>query len=333
MDILIIKLGALGDVIRTTAVLQGLKAKYRNCRIGWVTKKSSVDFLKNNDFIGKVYLMDDAEKLRQKKYDLLISLDDDYDVCELASGIRSKRIIGSYLKDGKKAYTGDSSPWFDMGLISRLGKRKADLLKARNKKTYPEIMYGILGLKYRKQEPILILSKEELDFGSKFAKSHGIKKTDAVIGVNTGAGGRWEDKKLSAKETANLIDKINNKLKAKILLFGGPEEIKRNDDIKKLAKTNVIDAGCNNSLMEFASLVNLCDVLVTSDSLALHIGVALKKKVVAFFYPTSSSEIELYGRGIKIVGKGKDYCSYKSRCDYPPKWDINEFVDAVKKLA
>jgi heptosyltransferase-2 len=84
--------------------------------------------------------------------------------------------------------------------------------------------------------------------------------------------------------------------------------------------------------MEFASLVNLCDVLVTSDSLALHIGIAMKKKVVCFFYPTSAAEIELYGRGIKIIGKGKDYCSYKAKCDYPPKWDVNEMVKAVKRL-
>nr|MBI4157106.1 hypothetical protein [Candidatus Woesearchaeota archaeon] len=91
-------------------------------------------------------------------------------------------------------------------------------------------------------------------------------------------------------------------------------------------------AGTGNSLLDFASLVNLCDVLVTSDSLAMHIGTALKKKVVAFFYVTSSAEIELYGRGIKVLGKGKSFCSYEPKCKYPPKWDIDEFVNAVKKL-
>ena len=84
--------------------------------------------------------------------------------------------------------------------------------------------------------------------------------------------------------------------------------------------------------MEFASLVNLCDVLVTSDSLAMHIGTALKKKIVACFYPTSSSEIELYNKGIKIIGKGNSYCSYRTKCAYPPKWDIDEIVTSVKQL-
>ena len=130
-----------------------------------------------------------------------------------------------------------------------------------------------------------------------------------------------------------MVDKINNEIKnSKLILFGGPEEKERNDKIKESVKTSIIDAGCGNSLMEFASLVNLCSILVTSDSLAMHIGIALKKKVVAFFYPTSKTEIELYGRGIKITGKGKDYCSYKTECDDPPKWNIDEMVDAVKKL-
>ena len=334
MQVLIIKLGAIGDVIRTTSIIQGLKSKYRNSRIDWMTKKESFDILRNNNLIEKIYLIgSNLQELKNKNYDLVISLDDEGDACKLASSVKYKKIIGAFLDNGKRVYTKDSSEWFDMGLISRFGKQKADELKAKNKKTYQQIMYGILGLKYEKQEPVLRLNDKESEFGKNFASKSNIGKKDLVIGINTGAGGRWEDKKLSVEETAELIDKLNDQIKNfKIILFGGPEEKERNENIKKSVKTKIIDAGCSNSLMEFASLVNLCNVLVTSDSLALHIGTALKKKIVVFFYPTSESEIELYSRGIKIIGKGKDYCSYKPKCAYPPKWNIGEIVDAVKKL-
>ena len=334
MEVLIIKLGAIGDVIRTTAILPGLREKYKNCRIDWVTKKESFDVLKNNKIINDVYLIDnDSNKLKHKKYDLVISLDDDFEACRLAAKIDSKKIAGAYLPNNKKTYTNDSALWFDMGLISKFGKKKADELKAKNKKTYQQIMYAILGLKYKKQEPILILNKKELDFGRKFAQKYNINKTDLVVGVNTGAGGRWEDKKLSIDRTAELIDKLNKQIKnAKLILFGGPEEKERNEKIKKIIKTSIIDAGCDNSLMEFSALVDLCNVLVTSDSLALHIGVALKKKVVAFFCPTPSAEIELYGRGIKIIPKVGCLACYKPKCEIPPKWAIDEIVGGVKKL-
>ena len=338
MEILVIKLGAIGDVIRTNAILPGLKEKYKNCKIDWLTKKESFDVLKNNNLINNAYLIENnAEKIKNNEYDLIISLDDDNEACALAAKINHKEVIGAYLDNGKRVYTQNSSLWFDMGLISKFGKEKADELKAKNKKTYQEIMYNILGLKYNKQEPMLILSNKELEFGKKFAEKNNIEGNDFVIGINTGAGGRWEDKKLGMEETAELIDKTNKEIKindknVKLLLFGGPEEKERNEKIKKTIKSKIIDAGCDNSLVEFASLVNLCNILVTSDSLALHIGTALKKKIVSCYYPTSAAEIEDYGRGIKIVGKGKDYCSYKTKCTYPAEWDIDEIVDAVRKL-
>ena len=336
MQILIIKLGAIGDVIRTTSVISGLKDRYKNCKIDWVAKKESFDVLKNNSSINRVYLADADTKnnIGGKKYDVVISLDDEDIACEIASLIDSKKIIGAFMNGGRKDYTQDSSLWFDMGLISRFGKKKADELKARNKKTYQQIIYKILGLDYKKQEPMLALNEKEINFGKKFAGKNGIRKDDFVIGINTGAGGRWEDKKLSVEKTAELIEKLNLEMnRCKIILFGGPEEKERNEKIKNLVKTKIIDAGCDNSLMEFSSLVNLCGILVTSDSLALHIGTALKKKIAVFFGPTSSAEIELYSRGIKIIPKTGCLCCYKPKCDIPPIYDVDEIVKGVKKLA
>jgi len=334
MKILIIKLGAIGDVIRTTSILSGLKSKYKDCEIDWITKKESFEILKNNRLIDKIYSIGQNldDKIKNKEYDLIINLDDGNDACKLAAEIKHKKIIGAHSHNNKRIYTEDSSLWFDMGLISKFGKQKADELKAKNKKTYQEILYQILDLEYEKQLPILILSENESSFGKKFVEKNNIKNQDLVIGINTGAGGRWQDKKLSIQKTIKLIDKLNNKINAKLILFGGSKEKERNNKIKESTKTSIIDAGCDNSLMEFASLVNLCNIIITSDSLALHIGVALKKEVVAFFYPTSSNEIELYSKGIKIIAKGNSYCSYQTKCDDPPKWDIDEIVKAAKSL-
>jgi len=222
-----------------------------------------------------------------------------------------------------------------MGLISKFGKKKADELKASNKEAYQNILFKILNVnseKYKIYEPQLILDKKNIEFAKHFSEKNNIGK-NLVIGINTGAGGRWQDKKLSIEDTIELIDKLNNELKnVKLLLFGGPEEKERNNKIKNDIKTGIIDAGCENSLLEFASLVNLCNVLVTSDSLAMHIGIALRKNIVCFFAPTSQQEIELYGRGIKILPKKGCVCCYKPKCDITPEWDIDEFVDGVKRL-
>jgi heptosyltransferase-2 len=335
MQILIIKLGAMGDVLRTTSLLKPLRGTYGKAKITWVTKKNSIPLLEKNPLVGDIVLIGNALKssLNNKVFDLVLNFDDEEKACALASQVKAKRLVGAYLKDGTFTYTDDSAAWFDMGLISKHGKVEADRRKAANKRTYQDIHFSMLGLKDPKAyPPLLIIGNREKKFALEFAKRNGIKKGDKVIGFNTGAGGRWQDKKLSIKQTVELIGKIAKKTKAKMILFGGHEESGRNKEIVEKSKVPLIDAGCNNTLRNFAALVGLCDVVVTSDSLAMHIAIALGKKVVTFFYPTSAAEIELYGRGKKIIAKGKSYCSYEAVCKHPPKWDIGEIADAAISL-
>jgi heptosyltransferase-2 len=333
MRILIIKLGAIGDVLRTTSILQGLKDKYSGCSIDWITKKGSADMLKGNKFIDNVFLIDGLKDgIKGKGYDLVISLDDEDEACRIATDIGKKKVVGAYFDGDVKKYSPDSSEWFDMGLISRFGKEKADELKKENKKTYQQIISGMLGIE--SSELVLNLDDGELKFAEKFAEKEGIGRKDLVVGLNTGAGGRWQLKKLSSEKSARLADRLHEELNAKVVLFGGQGEKERNENIKNLAKTDIIDAGCDNSLREFASLVGLCNVLVASDSLAMNIAIALKKKVVVFFGPTSSSEIEVYNRGRKVVAPIECVCCYKKTCDVKPncmdKLMVDDVFDSVK---
>jgi len=51
----------------------------------------------------------------------------------------------------------------------------------------------------------------------------------------------------------------------------------------------------------------------------MHLGIAMKKRVVALFGPTSSREIHLYGRGViirPVLGCPKSPCML-TRCDQP----------------
>lgn len=42
MKILIVKIGAIGDVLRTTSILKGLKGKYKGAEIDWLTSKNGL---------------------------------------------------------------------------------------------------------------------------------------------------------------------------------------------------------------------------------------------------------------------------------------------------
>ena len=62
MNLLIIKLGAMGDVLRMTSILKPLKERYKDAKITWVTKKSSEDLLRGNPHVDGIVLIGQAQK-------------------------------------------------------------------------------------------------------------------------------------------------------------------------------------------------------------------------------------------------------------------------------
>jgi heptosyltransferase-2 len=329
-SILILKTAALGDVLRTTSILPGLVARYRDTRVTWVTAPAAADLVRTHPLVATVETVDVAspasveelsKKLAGVRWTRAISLDDERPLCQLASALDVERLTGAFLDPrGERAYTPDSAPWFDMGLISRFGKETADRLKVENQASHPRIYAEMLGIPMGK--PALVLPEGSRAFGKSFAARHALHARGAVIGLNTGAGGRWVSKQLSVERTIELAETLHIELAGRctFLVMGGEPEVERNRAIvaglsRSTARPAFVDGGCDNSLLDFAALVAECDLVVTSDSLALHMAIAQNVRVVAFFAPTSAAEIELYGRGEKVVSTAPDYCSYKADAD------------------
>ncbi len=60
------------------------------------------------------------------------------------------------------------------------------------------------------------------------------------------------------------------------------------------------------NLSQYMDWINSCRLLVTNDSLGLHIALALRKKVVVLYGPTNPNETYFYGRG-EVVYPNVDY--------------------------
>jgi len=322
MRIAIIKLGALGDVVRTTVLLRPLHRRYPGCQIWWYTCAIARPLLEPNPWISRLISIEtcstpDAEA---EAFDLVICLDDEKGAGVLCASLPAKDRFGAYWDGAKMRYTPSSRAWFDMGLLNRDADGSlstANCLKAQNPKTYPQILFDMLHLtsfSSDESEPTLPLDMAEESWAQDFAHRHHLGSSEFKIGLNTGAGSRWINKQLSIPMTLRLIDTLGRKPGRPLLLLGGPEETERNQQIFQRTTIPLINTGTNNSLSRFISIINLCDAIVTSDSLALHIAAALKKKVIAFFGPTSAPEIEFYGRGIAWMPRQKCQCFYRPHC-------------------
>lgn len=310
--ILIIKLDATGDVLRTTAILPALKRAYPKSHITWITKKNAKELFANNPFVDELFFFEDNDTIAHlmiEKFNVLIHPDASPVSASLAT-IANAEIKKGFILDEKGKVipvNEDAIEWLEMGVF--------DDLKKSNKKTYQEIIHNIAGLKYQKDEIQVHLNQKEIDFKNRFYEQHNLKTYKHLVGLNTGAGTRWQYKQWSLDGYIELIEKLNSNKEIGILLYGGPDEIERNKILKE-KYNNLIDTGTNNSLRQFFSLLDLCDVLVTSDTMALHAATALKKKIICLFGPTSYNEIEDYGRIEKVIPDLDCLVCYKPKCDF-----------------
>ncbi len=327
---LIIKVSALGDVVRTSFIAQALKEKTGN-KIIWVTSKTAINFLLDNPYIDKVVSTDGIDSLSGIKYDEVINLEEDEYLCKFASGLKSNKMRGFTYSKNKVIPTKTAEEMFNMSHIGPSPQN--DILKIKNKKTYRQLIGEIVEVDWEKYEPFLKLTEKQLETKKIFMKRHSISDDDMIVGINSGAADTWP-KALPIEKTAKLIENIYNTYNCQIILFGGPNEIERNRKISALSNAPIISAGCGNDLIDFPALVSICNLMVSTDSLGAHIAFALKVKTVVMIGPTSLSEVDLYGIGEKIAAKSNQVCTYSQNKDEDimDKICLGEVMTALKKL-
>jgi ADP-heptose:LPS heptosyltransferase len=306
--ILIIKLDAVGDVLRTTSILKPLKKKYPESYIEWCTRRNSLELFKHNSIVDEVIVFEDDAPFRinSEKYDIVINLDTSKLSSAIAASAKGKEKVGFVLNGNGfvEAASANAEQWLKMSAF--------DDVKKANQKSYQEIMYEILGLELPVEPPLIHLSDKEKSTISKkdFVKS--ILPNKPVIGLNVGVGTKWPNKGWPLKRWKELIAKLSSE-DYNVLLLGGPEEVEIINQLKAEFKY-ITNTGCDNSILEFAAIVDSCDLIITADTLALHIATSLRKRIVSLFGPTSSNEIELYGSGIKLSSPDGCKCYYRKYC-------------------
>jgi heptosyltransferase-2 len=144
MNALILKLGATGDVVRTTPLLHRLDG-----RVTWVTAEKNIALLERVKENVRYFSWQDRKRALDTDYDLAINLEDTLEVAEFLKMARCREIFGAYPDSANSLqYTRNSARWFDLSLISAYGKEKADELKFQNRRTYQEMIFDGLGFRF-----------------------------------------------------------------------------------------------------------------------------------------------------------------------------------------
>jgi heptosyltransferase-2 len=313
LKILIVKHGALGDVVRTAYFTGPLRKRYGSTlELSWITAPVARELLANNPDIDRIFV--DFRDIKEPNFDIVYSLDDEAEIISAVSRLVARRIVGAYESNGRIEYSGDSSAWFDMGLLSRYGKARADELKRLNTRTHADIFAEMFQVKAAEPRLYGIPALEE-------SYRKWVGDLAPAIGINPHAGERWPAKELRTAELDALLRKLLGPAgllsdKGGIVLLGGEAGYEKNLQIAaSLAHPRVRVADTRASALHLAALIRALDCIVSSDSLAMHLAIAQGVPTVAFFTPTSAVEIDSFGCAVKVISTAPDYCSYRRDAD------------------
>lgn len=312
--ILIIKLAALGDVLRTTAILKGLRKRYPASEIVWITRPNAQPLLKLVAGVDKVYSLSEESilTLSTERFDFVYNFDKEEVALSLAVQVSAGRKFG-FSKNlfGRLDIFNSSSQY-----AQRLGVD--DQLKFHNNtKSYVEIIYEMAELPYYGEKYDLTVPHKNLFTIQRLLEKHNVFENDFVVGINTGAGDKFQTKLYSPHAMVELCKIILEKTSAKVLLIGGEKEERYNQQLARQIASQRVVAPPSLAIPDFCALVQRCNILVSADSFAMHVGVAVGTYVVAFFGPTVASEVSFFGKGEKIIATAPCAPCYLQKCKWP----------------
>ncbi len=313
--ILIIQLGAAGEVLRNTPLLRKIKKEYSNSKIFWLTQYPE---LIPKDEVFKIYDYNqrEVELLKDVEFDILYSLDKNEEMGALANQIKSKVKKGFSQKDGVVIpFDKDAERKWINGVFD-------DLMK-ENKKHYVEEIFEICGFKFNGEK--YLLPDYEIPRVD-------LNRKKIVVALNTGARNKWKPREYSTKnwiEVAKLLMKKNYE----VMAVGGEKEDENN---KIIARESGAKYFGTFSRQNFLGLLSLSDIVLTSVSFGLHAAIGLEKKIVLLNNIFNKYEFYMYGNGKVLEPDLPCLMCYKldfdDRCPVVPCMDLVKPEKIVKEV-
>jgi len=302
MDILIIKLGALGDVINTLPLAIALK-KHLQARIHWLVAPLSYPIIATHDYVDHAILFDPRQgrlsilrilaELRSRQFDIVLDLQRILKSGVLSCMMRGDRRIGF-----------DRQRCKEMTWLLPFERIPPADPKSHMVHQYMEFA-TYLGAPRMDLEWRIRLTGESPRF----------ELPEAFVVLNIGAtkrANRW-----SPEGFGELARAIHAQYHMPCVLTGGREDLPMAEIIQTAtADGAIINWVGRTTLQELIAIISAAKAVVTCDTGPMHLAVAMGKKVVALFGPSDHRRTGPFNG--KVI-RGKVDCApcNRNHCECP----------------
>src|SRR5438094_10296888 len=258
----IIKLGAAGDVLRSTPLLRSLDPFKTGTKILWITH--SPDLLPADACEAVHPTAGTLARITQDTWDFCWNLDKDPEACAIAASTKAMEYRGYTLRDGAP-YPVDKAAWhkFATGIDNPYSRC--------NRQSYIQEIFDITGLPFEREEYwIRATTATAREWAAQ------LLQTDSAIGLNIGAGRRWPSRIWPAEFWIELI-KLLKARGLRPVLLGGSEEVEMS--ARLVAETGCLASGVQ-PLETFYAMIEGCQCVVSAVTMAMHLAIGARTPLV-----------------------------------------------------
>ena len=291
----------VGDAVMAIPALSAIRERFRSSQITLLGPASVLEIYQGNPLadhfiempkkkglVGILSKWELAGTLRSEKFDLAILFQNAFEAA-LLSRLAAIPLRLGYGRDGRSF------------LLTHAVKLPAE--KDHQSEYYLELAGTIPGVSSKRKEAPLFVTPSENKQAALVLGIHGIKSGDLLIGMNAGAA-YGTAKRWSPERFAGIGTRLIREKKAKLILFGGPEERNVADWISKEVGDGVLNLAGTTSMRELMAFLSRCTHFITNDSGPMHLANALKVPLVAIFGPTDWVNTAPSGGKFILVRKG-----------------------------
>lgn len=286
-NILIIKPGAIGDLLLMTPVIRALKSKYPSATVSlMVGSVATAQLFRFNPSVRETIIFDKKgthrsihataglwRSLRQKKFDLIVNFQrSNFRAWFLASASFPCRVLVYH--------------------------------KSRSRNVHAVVNYletlRPLGIPDSRLDLELIPGPDERAFAEKLLHGHGEQeKNGPLIALNPGAShavNRWP-----SDHFAKLADLLSEELQAKVIVTGGNEDLRIAEEICANAQSKPLQLAGKLTLLQLAAVLERCNFVITGDTGPMHIATAVGTRVLALFGAADPVRTGPVGKGHMVL--------------------------------
>ena len=305
LKIAIVKLSSLGDVIHALPVARALRQAFPAAHLTWVVEAREYAILRGHPDLDAVLPVDTRlwrRLIRRPAGARLVW----QKLGRLQTRIRASRFdvtldVQGLIKSGLlTAYTG--APLRIGFSPSWCGEWPNCLFTNRHVTPPPEAVHvveqylaileplDVVGATPEFHIPARPEAERRME---EFLGEQGIKRHDALVALNPGAG--RENKRWPVSHMTALAERLGAEPGVRLLLLWGPDEIHMARQIRDGLSTKAILAPPTD-LDELTALLRRCALLIANDTGPLHLAAALGTPCLGLYGPTPARRNRPYGR-------------------------------------